>query len=57
MMHQRYTISFRYTKRGENKPGPIQRYVIYAGSLTEAKEQTQHYANYPNIQVISVKET
>ncbi len=55
-MNKRYTISFRYTKRGERKPGPVQRFVIYAGSLAEAKEQTKRYANYPNVQIISVKE-
>ncbi len=56
-MNERYTISFRYTKPGEKKPGPIQRYVIFAGNLDEAQEQTKRYANYPDIQVVSVKKT
>ncbi len=52
-----YTISFRFTKRTESKPGPMQRYVVHATSLKEAEEQARRYANYPNIQVISVKES
>ena len=55
-MLNNYTISFRYTKPSESKPGPIQRYVLRATSLKEAEEQTRRYANYPNIQVVSVKE-
>ncbi len=51
-----YTISFRYTKPSEKNPGPIQRYVLRACSLKEAEEQAQRYANYPNIQVVSVRE-
>ena len=56
-MLKSYTISFRFTKPTESKPGPIQRYVLRATSLTEAEEQTRRYANYPNIEVISVKES
>ena len=55
-MHSSYTISFRYTKPSEKKPGPIQRYVLRANSLKEAEEQARRYANYPNIEVISVRE-
>lgn len=54
-MLESYTISFRFTKPTESKPGPIQRYVLHATSLTEAEEQARRYANYPNVQVISVK--
>ena len=50
-----YTISFRFTKPTESKPGPIQRYVLRASSLKEAKELARRYANYPNIQVVSVR--
>ena len=56
-MHQRYTILFRYTKPGEKKPGPVQRYVIFADRLEEAKELAKGYANYPNVKVISVEKT
>ncbi len=55
IMLKSYTISFRFTKPTESKPGPIQRYVLRATSLTEAEEQARRYANYPNIEVISVK--
>lgn len=57
IMLKSYTILFRFTKPNESKPGPIQRYVVRASSLTEAEEQTRRYANYPNVQVISVKES
>lgn len=56
-MLKRFTISFRYTKPGEKKPGPIQRYVIYAENLEQARDQTQRYANYREIQVLGVRET
>ena len=54
-MLESYTISFRFTKPTESKPGPIQRYVLRATSLTEAEAQARRYANYPDVQVISVK--
>ena len=56
-MTKRYTVLFRFTKPGETKPGPIQRYVLYAESLEHARQELKRYANYPNIQVISVRET
>ena len=56
-MNKRYTISFRYTKPGENEPGPAQRYVIYAADMEEAKQLMQQYATYPNLQIIDIKET
>ena len=56
-MLKSYTILFRFTKPTESKPGPIQRYVIRATSLSEAEEQARRYANYPNIQVINVTES
>lgn len=54
-MLESYTILFRFTKPSESKPGPIQRYVLRATSQTEAEAQARRYANYPNIEVISVK--
>ncbi len=56
-MLKSYTISFRFTKPTESKPGPIQRYVLRATNLSEAEEAARRYANYPNIQLISVKES
>ncbi len=56
-MLERFTISFRYTKEGEKKPGPMQRFVIHAEDLTQAEELARRYANYSNIQLIGVKRT
>ncbi len=57
MQHKRYTVSFRYTKPGEKKPGPVQRYVLYADSLEEAREAARRYATYPNIEIIGIQPT
>jgi len=56
-MLKRYTITFRFTKRGEKKPGPVQRFVIYAEDSEDARNQVVRYANYPDIEVIDVMRT
>lgn len=56
-MNRRFTVLFRYTKPGEKKPGPVQRYVLYARDLDEAQQMAIHYANYPNIELLDVRET
>jgi hypothetical protein len=53
----RYTVSFRYTKEGEKKAGPVQRYVLYANSPTEARKLLKQYANYPNLEVLALRQT
>ena len=54
---KRYTISFRFTKQGEKKPGPVQRYVLFANSPEEGRELLKQYANYPNLEILGIKET
>ena len=56
VMLKRFTITFRFTKPGEKKPGPVQRFVVYAENLHDAQSQAQRYA-YPSMNIISVKET
>ena len=56
-MNRRYTVIFRYTKPGDKKPGPVQRYVLYARDLQEARTLASQYANYPKIELLDVKET
>ncbi len=56
-MSKRYTISFRYTKQGEKKPGPVQRYVLYANSAEEGRALLKQYANYPNLEILGIRET
>jgi hypothetical protein len=54
---KRFTIQFRYTKPGEKKPGPVQRYVIHANSLEESREILLRQACYPNLQILSIRQT
>ena len=54
---KRYTIQFRFTKPGEKKPGPVQRYVLHANSTEEGCELLKQYANYSNLEILSIKET
>lgn len=56
-MNKRFTVSFRYTKPGEKKPGPVQRYVLYAADLKEAEELVRQYATYPNLEILSIRQT
>lgn len=56
-MLKRFTISFRYTKAGEKKPGPIQRFVLYAEDLPQAEQLARRYANYTNVRLINVRQT
>lgn len=56
-MSDRFTVSFRFTKPGDKKPGPVQRYVIYASTLEEAEEVLKRQATYPNLEVLDIKKT
>ena len=54
---RRFTVLFRFTKPGEKKPGPVQRYVLFANSMEESLELLRRQATYPNLEIISVTET
>ncbi len=53
---QSYIIYYKYKNAGDKKPGPVRQYRIYAGSYDEARQLATQYANYPNIEVLRIKE-
>ena len=51
-----FIIYFRYKQVGDKKPGAVKLYRLYANDLEEARRLTVKHANYPDIDVISIKQ-
>ena len=50
-----YIIYFKYKIAGEKFDPPMRQFRIYASNLDEARRLASGYANYPNIEVVSIK--
>ncbi len=55
-MLRAYIIHFKYQNPGDKAPGPVRQFRIYAGSLDEARRLAHQYANYPNIQILNIRQ-
>jgi hypothetical protein len=54
-MLKAYIVYFRYKNPGDKAPGPVRQFRIYANDADEAQRLAGAYANYPNVDVLSVK--
>ncbi len=52
-----YVVQFRYKLAGEKKPGPVRQFRIYADSLEQARRLTTEQANYPDVEILSIRAT
>ncbi len=50
-----YVVYYRFKNPNDKKPGPVRQYRIFANDADEAQRLVAQYANYPNLEVVSVK--
>lgn len=50
-----YIVYYRYKNPNDKKPGPVRQYRLYASDANEAQRLVTKYANYPNLEIVSVK--
>lgn len=50
-----FIVYYRYTNPGDKKPGPVRQFRIFAVDASEAQRMLNQYANYPNLEVVSIK--
>lgn len=51
-----YIIYFKYKNPGDKKTGPVRQFRIYADGMAEARRLAVRHANYPNIEVLEIKQ-
>ena len=51
-----YIILFKFQNPGDKKPGPVRQFRIYAGSYDEARRLMEQQGNYPNLEIVSIKQ-
>lgn len=56
IMLKPYIVYYKYKIPGDKKPGAIKQFRIYANHLEEARHLSVQHANYPDIEVIKVKQ-
>ena len=52
-----YIIYYKYKCPGDKKPGAVKQFRIYANNMDEARRLATRYANYPDIEVLSIQST
>ena len=55
VMLRPFIVSYKYKCPGDKKPGAIKQYRIYADSLDDARRIVAQHANYPDVEVLSIK--
>lgn len=55
-MLRTYIVYFRYKNPGDKAPGPVRQFRLNANTLEEARRLASQYANYPNIEVVNIRE-
>lgn len=51
-----YIVYYKYKGPGEKKPGAVKQFRIYANSADEARRLVAQQANYPDIEVLTLKQ-
>jgi len=50
-----YIVYFKFKIPGDKSPGAVKQFRVYAGDLDEARRLAVQHANYPNVEVLTVK--
>lgn len=53
---QAYIVLYRYKAPGEKNPGPVRQFRLYADRLPDAERQARNYANYPDIEIVDIRQ-
>ena len=51
-----YIVYYKYRQSGDKKPGAVKQFRIYANNLEEARRLVTQQSNYPNIEVLNIKQ-
>ncbi len=55
-MLKTYIVIFRYKGPNDKALGPVRQFRIHATNLDEARRLLARYANYPNLEVVNIRE-
>lgn len=55
-MLQPYIVYYRYKIPNEKSQGAVKQFRVYANDLDEARRMAVQHANYPNIELVTVKQ-
>ena len=50
-----YIVYFKFKIPGDKTEGAVKQFRVYANNLDEAKRLAVRHANYPNVEVLTVK--
>jgi len=50
-----YIVYYKFKIPGDKTQGAVKQFRIYAESVDQARRMATQHANYPNIEVLSVK--
>jgi hypothetical protein len=50
-----YIVYYKFKNPNDKKPGPVRQFRIFANDTAEARRMVSQYANYPNIEVVTIK--
>ena len=50
-----FIVYYKYKLPGDKKPGAIKQFRIYANNSEEARRLAVKQANYPDVEVLSIK--
>ncbi len=51
-----FIVYYKYKQPGDKKPGPVRQFRIYASNPEEARRLALQQANYPDIELLRVKQ-
>ncbi len=50
-----YVVYYKFKNPGDKKPGAVKQFRLYAETLEDARHMAARQANYPDIEVLSIK--
>ncbi len=50
-----YIVYYKYKQPRDKKPGAVKQFRLYANSAEEARRLATQQANYPDVEVLSIK--
>jgi len=51
-----YIVYYRYKIPTEKSKGAVKQFRLYAATMEEARRLVSQYANYPNLEVLNIRQ-
>ena len=55
-MLKTYIVYYRYKVPSEKGPGPVRQFRLNAATLEEARRMATTYGNYPNLEILNIRQ-